>query len=110
MFDQKPPASWGHLRAQTGCFGAGVKKFMLKILVYFSVRKWAAYGFGEFQRERTQWLSLSLLYVCHSELTEFFEELAEFAAELSKFSLPKQYSRNSILPVSYLSLTKVAAL
>ena len=35
-----------------------------------------------------------------SELTEFFAELTEFEAELSEFSLPKQYSRNSIPPVS----------
>ena len=31
--------------------------------------------------------------VCQSDLTEF-------SAELSKFSLPKQYSRNRILPIS----------
>ena len=40
--------------------------------------------------------------MCQSELTEFFAELTEFAAELSEFSPPKQYSRNSIPPVSYL--------
>ena len=39
--------------------------------------------------------------MCKSELTEFLAELTEFAAELSEFSLPKQYSRNSIPPVSY---------
>ena len=39
--------------------------------------------------------------MCQHELTEFFPELTEFAAELSEFSLPKQYSRNSIPPVSY---------
>ena len=50
--------------------------------------------------ERAQWVPLSLLFVCHSELTEFFAELTEFAAELSEaqwvlFSetvLSKQYS------------------
>ena len=36
-----------------------------------------------------------------SELTEFFVELTEFAQKLSESSLPKQYSRNSILPVSH---------
>ena len=51
--------------------------------------------------DRTQWGPLSLLFVCQSELTEFFAELTEFAAELSEFSLPRQYSRNSIPPVSY---------
>ena len=30
----------------------------------------------------------------------FFAELSEFSAELSEFTLPKQYSRNSIPPVS----------
>ena len=45
-------------------------------------------------------LTLSLLFVFGSELTEFFAELTEFAAELSEFTLLKQCSRNSILPVS----------
>ena len=49
--------------------------------------------------ERTQWVPLSLLFVCQSELTEFFAELTEFAAELSEFSPLKRYSRNSIPPV-----------
>ena len=39
--------------------------------------------------------------MCQSRLTEFFAELTELAAELSEFSPPKQYSRNSLLPVSY---------
>ena len=39
---------------------------------------------------------LGLLFVYRSELTEF-------ATEHSEFSLPKQYSRNSIPPVSYLA-------
>ena len=78
-------------------------------------RKQAKYGFGEYgfehrtqwvfrgslsSGERTQWVPLSLLFVCQSELTEFLAELTEFAAELSEFSPPKQYSRNSIPPVS----------
>ena len=48
-------------------------------------------------RERTQWASLSLLLlcVCQSELTEFVAEITEFPAKLSEFSSPKQYSRNS---------------
>ena len=52
-------------------------------------------------RRRTQWVPLSLLCVCQSELTEFLAELTEFAAELSEFSLPKQYPRNSIPPVPH---------
>ena len=78
-------------------------------------RKRADYGFGEHgfkhrtqwvfrgslsSGERAQWVPLSLLFVCQSELTEFFAELTEFAVELSEFSLPKQYSRNSSPPVS----------
>ena len=34
------------------------------------------------------------------ELKEFLAELTEFAQKLSEFFLPKQYSRNSIPPVS----------
>ena len=49
-------------------------------------------------RELSEFLSAYFL-VCQSELTEFFAELAEFAVRLSEFSSPKQYSRNSILPV-----------
>ena len=79
------------------------------------VRKRAEYGFGEYGfkhrtqwvfrgslsfGERTQWVPLSLLFVCKRELTEFVAELTEFAAELSEaqwvFSsetvLSKQYS------------------
>ena len=78
-------------------------------------RKRAEYGFGEHgfkhwaqwvfrgslsSGERTQWVPLSLLFVCQNELTEFFAELTEFAPELSEdqwvlFSetvLSKQYS------------------
>ena len=36
--------------------------------------------------------------MCQSELAEFLAELTELGAELSEFSLPKQYSRNSIPP------------
>ena len=82
-----------------------------------SNRKQAEYGFGEYGfkhrtqwvfrgslsfGERTQWVPFSLLFVCKRELTEFFPELTEFAQKLSEFSLPKQYSWNSIPPVSYL--------
>ena len=74
-------------------------------------RKRAEYGFGEYgfkhrtqwvfrgslsSGDRTQWVPLSLLFVCQSELTEFWAELTEFAVKLSEFSSPKQYSRNSI--------------
>ena len=41
--------------------------------------------------------------MCKRELTESLAELTEFAPKLSEFSLPKQYSRNSIPPVSYKS-------
>ena len=71
-------------------------------------RKRAEYGFGEYGFKHrtqwvffgslsslpgTQWVPLSLLFVCKSELTEFLAELTEFAAELSEFSL----FRNSTL-------------
>ena len=77
-------------------------------------QKQGEYGFGEYgfehrtqwvvlgslsSGERTQWVPFSLLFVCKRELTEFLAELTEFAAELGEFSSPKQYSRNSILPV-----------
>ena len=48
-------------------------------------------------------VSSSQPFLCEkkSELTGFFfAELTEFATELSEFSLPKQYSRNSVPPVS----------
>ena len=54
--------------------------------------------------ERTQRVPLNLWFVCQRELTELFAELAEFGAELSELnSVPKQHSRNNILPVSELS-------
>ena len=53
------------------------------------------------ERELSEFL---LAFVCQNELTEFFAELAEFAAEFSEFflslSLLKQYSLNSIPPIS----------
>ena len=52
---------------------------------------------------------MSLLFVCQTELTEFFAELTEFAAELSEFSLLKQYSRNSIPLVSFLNRSGTSA-
>ena len=80
---------------------------------------WAEYGFGEYgfkhrtqwalrgslsSGEWTQWVPLSLLFVCQSELTEFFAELTEFATKLSEaqWVLPCEtlLSRNSIPPVS----------
>ena len=86
-----------------------------KAMVDMISRKRAEYGFGEYgfkhrtqwvfrgslsSGERAQWVPFSLLFVCQSELTEFLAELTEFAAELSEFSPSKQYSRNSIPPVS----------
>ena len=50
-------------------------------------------------RERIQWVTLSLLFVCQSDLTEFVAELTESGAELTEFSsgtvLSKQYSQYS---------------
>ena len=70
-------------------------------------RKRAEYGFGEYgfkhqtqwvfwgslsSGERTQWVPLSLLFVCQSELTEFFlGELAQWVL-VSETVLSKQYS------------------
>ena len=83
--------------------------------LYKLPRKRAEYGFGEYgfkhrtqwvfrdspsSGERTQWVPFSLLFVCKGELTEFFAEPTEFASKLSEFPSPKQYSRNSIPPVS----------
>ena len=41
-----------------------------------------------------------------AELTEFFAELTEFAPKLSEFSSPKQYSGNSIPPVSEVKMAR----
>ena len=54
----------------------------------------------EFWAESSVSSSQPIVCVFSAELTEFSAELTEFAAELSEFSLPKQYSRNSIPPVS----------
>ena len=51
----------------------------------------------------------TILFVGQNELTELLAELTEFAAEFSEFSLLKQYSRNSIPPVSHLMLSRVQA-
>ena len=90
-------------------------------------QKRAEYGFGEpgFKQgtqwvfwpspssgQRTQWVPLSLLFVCQSELTEFFAELTEFAVKLSEaqwvlFSetvLSKQYSAR-FLDLKYLKIS-----
>ena len=82
------------------------------------VRKRAEYGFGEYgfehrtqwvffpslsSGERAQWAPFSLSFVWQSERTKFFAELTEFAPILSEAQwglFSKQYSRNSILPVS----------
>ena len=84
-------------------------------------RKRAEYCFGEHGfKHRTQWVfrgslssgertqrvPLSLLFVCQSELTEFFAELSEFAPKLTEaqwvlFSetvLSKQYSARFLFP------------
>ena len=89
--------------------------FQLVCVFFPVIRKRAEYGFGEYgfkhrtqwvfrpspsSGERAQWVPLGLLFVCQSELTEFFAELTEFAVKLSEaqwvlFSetvLSKQYS------------------
>ena len=50
-------------------------------------------------------MSSSRPIICVQKRTHrvFFSELTGFAAELREFSLPKQYFRNSIPPVSYTS-------
>ena len=50
-------------------------------------------------RELSEFISACSLWVKRNS-SSFFAELSEFAAELSEFPLPKQYSRNSIPPVS----------
>ena len=49
--------------------------------------------------ELSEFLTLTEFW-CQSELTKLFAELTEFAVELSEFSISKQYSQNSIPPVS----------
>ena len=66
---------------------------------WYCFRKLAEYGVGEYgfkhwaqwvfwpslsSAERAQWVPLSPLFVCQSELTEFFAELTRFAVKLSK--------------------------
>ena len=46
-------------------------------------------------------LTVSLGFVLLKQTHRVFEELTGFAAELCEFSLPKQYSRNTLPPVSY---------
>ena len=58
------------------------------------------FALTEFRGENSRWVSLSLFFVCQSELTEFFPELTEFAAKVSEAqwvlssetALSKQYS------------------
>ena len=114
-------ATWSQLRlvrinTVAQCFSIPTGKIHAHAFVLRpEFRKRAEYGFGEHgfkhrtqwvfrgslsSGERTQWVPLSLLCVCQSELTEFFAELTEFAVKLSEaqwvlFSetvLSKQYS------------------
>ena len=86
-------------------------KHWLRITWFQSETAQAKYGFGEdsfkhrtqwvslrvpSSRERTQRVPLTLLFVCKSELTEFFAKLTESTQKLSELSLPKRCSRNSI--------------
>ena len=81
------------------------------------VQKRAEYGFGEYgfkhrtqwvfrgslsSGERTQWVPLSLLFVCQTELTEFDAELTEFAPKLSEFSSPKQCTPETVFRYRFL--------
>ena len=67
--------------------------------------QWVFWG-SPSSRERAQWVPLGLLFVCQSELTEFFFRRALRvcrrtqwgSVRLSEFSSPRQYSRNSIPP------------
>ena len=78
---------------------SGLSLFSLHALISVATRKRAEYGFEEYgfkhrtqwvfwgsssSGERTQWVPLSLLFVCQSELTEFFAELTKFAPKLSE--------------------------
>ena len=92
-------------------------------------RKRADYGFEEYgfrhqaqwafwgslsSGKRTQWVPLSLLFVCQSELIEFFAELTEFVPKLSeaqwvlfsKTVLSKEYSACFLCWLLKLSKTK----
>ena len=57
------------------------------------------FALTEFGGESSVSSSQSITCV-QTELTDFFAKLTEFAQKLSEFSLSKQYSRNSIPPVS----------
>ena len=81
-----------HLDACFQRSGTGRKRFRrVRIQTPSSVSFWALTKFRGDD---------SVSFVCQRELTKFFAELTEFAAGLSDSSLPKQYSRNSIPPVS----------
>ena len=94
--------SWGSRRCSFHCFLFNSETGRIRFRgVRFQTQSSVSFlGLTEFG-ERTQWVPFSLLFVGKSELTEFFAELTEFAVKLSEFSSPKQYSRNSIPPVSY---------
>ena len=64
---------------------------------------WGSLSFGE----RTQWVPLSLLCVNSNSpsLSQNSPSLPQNSVRLSEFSSPKQYSRNSIPPVSKPPLT-----
>ena len=86
-------------------------------------RKRAEYGFGEYgfkhrtqwvfwgslsSGERTQWVPLSLLFVCPKRTHRVFRRTHRVCPQIqwvlfSETVLSKQYSRNSIPPVSYFS-------
>ena len=59
------------------------------------------FGLTEFRRESSARSSQPIICVPKRTHRVFVAELTEFAAELSEFSPLKQYSRNSIPPVSY---------
>ena len=58
-----------------------------------------SFDLTEFWGESSVSLFRPIIFLCKSELTEFFAELAEIGSEFTKSSLPKQYSRNRIPPV-----------
>ena len=104
----------GLWRESPGAFPNSAPIFPRRFLPFSQKR--AEYSLGEYNfKRRTQWVfrpalssgertqrvPLSLVLVCQSELTKFVAELSEVAAERSEFSLAKQYSRNSILPISH---------
>ena len=71
--------------------------------VWFQTPNSVSFGGSLSSGERTQRVPFSLLFMCQSELTEFSQNspsLLQNSVRLSEFSSPKQYSRNSIPPVS----------